>query len=281
MTKGHGYVRLKNYDAFLGGTIEVGYGIIVPVVEDMLVVAREGSYRVVVENGELRAEENINLLRDKEVTLDLADYKPIEDRIGHVTFNISPNGADLYINGVLMNYAESIKLNYGDHVIRVSLTGYEDFAGILSIGEATSTVRISLAEAAEEEDEDSFSDSSSSGNEEGSSSSGNVSNNADGLEDSDSVDSNTTLEEESSEGTQAMGTVEVDRAHRITIQGPEGAEVYLNGVLKGNAPISFEKEIGTHTITLSQEGYTTKSYTVEVKNNGEDITFNFPAMKAE
>ena len=282
VTKGHGYVRLKNYDAFLGGTIEIGYGIIVPVVEDMLVVAREGSYRVVVENGELRAEETINLLRDKEVTLDLAEYKPIEDRVGHVTFNISPIGADLYINGVLMNYAESIKLNYGDHVIRVSLTGYEDFAGILSIGEATSTVRISLAEAAEDE----FSgDSSGSGNESGSSSSsssGSVGNDDNDSEDDDSDSSNTMLEEgESSEGTQAMGTTKVDKDHVISIQGPKGAEVYLNGVLKGTAPIRFEKEIGTHTITLSQTGYTTKSYTVEVKDNGEDITFNFPAMKAE
>ena len=235
--------------------------------------------KIVVENGELQAVENITLLRDKEVTLDLADYKPIEDRVGHVTFNISPIGADLYINGVLVNYAESVKLNYGDHVIRVSLTGYEDFAGILSIGEATSTVRISLAEATEEEE-----DSSGSGNEgdSGSSgSSGSTSNNNDGLEEGDSDNSNTTLEEESSEGTQAMGTTKVDKDHVISIEGPKGAEVYLNGVLKGTAPIHFEKEIGTHTITLSQTGYTTKSYTVEVKDNGEDITFNFPAMKAE
>ena len=279
ITKGHGYVRLKNYDAFLGGTIEVGYGIIIPVVEDMLVVAREGSYRVVVENGDLRAEKDINLSRDKEITLDLDDYKPVEERVGYVNFNISPIGADLYINGVLMNYAEDIKLNYGEHVIRVSLTGYEDFAGILSIGESTSTVRISLAEAAEDVSDISDSDDEDSS---GDDSFGSVSDDEDDFEEEDLDDSNTTLEEdESSEGAQAMGTVEVDRAHRISIQGPEGAEVYLNGIRKGTAPISFEKEIGTHTITLSQTGYVTKSYTVEVKNNGEDITFNFPAMVEE
>ena len=277
ITKGHGYVRLKNYDAFLGGTIEIGYGIIMPVVEDMLVVAREGSYKVVVENGDLRAEKTITLARDKEVTLDLVDYKVVEERVGYVNFNISPIGADLYINGVLMNYAEDIKLNYGEHVIRVSLTGYEDFAGILSIGESTSTVRISLAEETEEdfsdfadsdEDEDSYSESL--GEEE------------DYFEEDGFEDSNTILEEdESTEGTQAMGATEIDGEHQITIQGPEGAEVYLNGILKGTAPLSFDKEIGTHTIILSQTGYTTKSYTVEVRNDGEDITFNFPAMKAE
>lgn len=276
VTKGHGYVRLKNYDAFLGGTIEVGYGIIVPVVEDMLLVAREGSYRVVLENGELQAIKNINLLRDEEVTLDLSDYKPIKERVGYVTFDISPIGADLYINGILMNYAEEVKLNYGDHIIRVSLTGYEDFAGILSIGESTSTVSISLAEMSEEDD----SSESSSG---GSSSSGSV--NHEDNEDSEenvSEDSGTTLEkDESSEGTETMGTTKVDKDHVIKIQGPEGVSVYLNGVLKGTAPLSFEKEIGIHTITLSQEGYVTRSYTVSVTDNGENITFNFPEMAEE
>ncbi len=279
VTKGHGYVRLKNYDAFVGGTIEVGYGIIVPVVEDMLIVAREGSYRVVIENGELQAEKNITLCRDEEVTLDLSDYKPIEERVGYVNFNISPIGADLYINGILMNYAEDIRLNYGDHVIRVSLTGYEDFAGILSIGESTSTVSISLAEIT---DDTSKSTSSSSGSSTSGSSGSVTHEDNDDSEDKASEGSGTTLEkEESSEGTQAMGTTEVDKDHKITIQGPEGAKVYLNGVYKGTAPLSFDKEIGTHTITLSQTGYVTKSYTVEVKDNGEDITFNFPAMVAE
>lgn len=282
VTKGHGYIRLKNYDAFVGGTIEVGYGIIVPVVEDMLLVAREGSYRVVIENGELQAVKNINLFRDEEVTLDLSDYKPAEERVGYVDFNINPIGADLYINGILVNYADPVKLNYGDHVIRVSLTGYEDFTGILSIGESTSTVRISLAEASDS-DKDSSSSSGNSGNSSSDSSQGSSGTVSSGSEDATASEnsSNTTLEEsEPSEGTATMGTTEIDEDHTITIQGPEGAKVYLNGTLKGTAPLTIPKEIGTHTITLSKTGYTTKSYTVEVENNGEDITFNFPDMVA-
>ena len=274
VTKGHGYIRLKNYDAFVGGTIEIGYSMILPVVEDMLIVAREGSYRVFIENGELEATKTIELSRDKEITLDFAGYKPIPERVGYVNFNISPVGADLYINGKLANYAEPVKLNYGDHVIRVALTGYEDFAGILSIGESTSTVRISLAEV-EEESSITASDSNS-GN-----STGTITEEEnDDLESTES--GSTTIEKsESSKGTQAMGMTEIDKDHTITIQGPEGASVYLNGVLKGTAPLSFEKEIGTHTIILSQEGYVTKSYTVEVTDNGEDINFNFPALAEE
>ncbi len=328
VTKGHGYIRLTGEDAFLGGTIEVGYGIIVPVVEDMLIVAREGSYRVILENGELEAIKDIRLLRDEEITLDLSEYKVEEERIGHVDFQIKPIGADLYINGQLVNYAELVELNYGEHVIRVALTGYEDFTGILNIAETTSTVQITLAEAKEDEDEeekDSSSDNTSNGSSNNSSttskedntsssesSEDNTDNNSSntskedkeekeddnsennsekeenedntsssgssGNVSSDDGESDTTLEKTEEENTTTMGTVEIDEEHTITIQSPDGAKVYLNGTLKGTAPITIPKEIGTHTITLSKKGYTTKSYTVEVKNNGEDVTFNFPDM---
>lgn len=290
VTKGHGYIRLENYDPFVGGIIEVGYGIIVPIAEDMLLVAREGSYRVVLENGELQAVKNINLLRDEEITLDLSDYKAPEERVGYVNFDISPIGADLYVNGTLVNYAEPVKLNYGEHVIRVSLTGYQDFTGILNIGESTSTVHISLADGASDESSTSDVDSSGDSSEGNSGSSNSSSDNSSGTSSgsaensdnsADTSDSNTTLEEsEPSEGTASMGTIEIDEDHTITIQGPEGAKVYLNGTLRGTAPVTIPKEIGTHTITLSKKGYTTKSYTVEVENNGEDVTFNFPDMTA-
>ena len=449
VTKGHGYIRLKGEDAFLGGTIEVGYGIIVPVVENMLIVAREGSYRVILENGELEAVKNVRLLRDEEITLDLSEYKVEEERIGHVDFQIRPIGADLYINGKLVNYAELVKLNYGEHVIRVALTGYEDFTGILNIAETTSTVQITLAkvkeeeisdnerdeeeeseennqdeeenddeienssddksnnssssskeeisssnnsnkdkeddknsdansesnadketeneeedtnsennsdEEAENEEEDANSESNSDeeaenkgedtsegnsesssdknetenkdkdtseGNSESSSdkneaenkdkdtsegnsesspdkneaenkdkdtsennsesssekdnSSNNTNSSSSGSVSSGDGESNTTLEKTEEDKT-SMGSVEIEKEHTITIQTPKDAKVYFNGILKGIAPITIPKEIGTHTITLSRSGYTTKSYTVEVKNNGEDVMFNFPEM---
>ncbi len=75
----------------------------------------------------------------------------------------------------------------------------------------------------------------------------------------------------------AANTV-VDEAHTITIAEPMGAAVYLDGTFKGTAPCSFPKSIGTHTITLSMSGYTTKSYTVEIANDYENVEWKFPAM---
>ena len=44
--KGHGYLRLKNDQALIGGWIEVGNTVIREITEDMLLVVPEGSYQV-------------------------------------------------------------------------------------------------------------------------------------------------------------------------------------------------------------------------------------------
>ena len=50
----------------------------------------------------------------------------------------------------------------------------------------------------------------------------------------------------------------------------------------GIAPTNFKKEIGSHEIILRQEGYRTKSYTVEIENEEGDVTFSFsPLIRQE
>ena len=41
---GHGYVRLDNHDTYVGGLVEIGYDVILPVTTDMLIAVREGEY---------------------------------------------------------------------------------------------------------------------------------------------------------------------------------------------------------------------------------------------
>jgi hypothetical protein len=73
-------------------------------------------------------------------------------------------------------------------------------------------------------------------------------------------------------------TKKEDTSHKIYIEAPSGATVYWDGVLKGTVPISFTKTIGNYTVTLSQDGYATKSYPVGITDNGEDVYLNFPSM---
>jgi len=43
----------------------------------------------------------------------------------------------------------------------------------------------------------------------------------------------------------------------------------------GTSPVSFSKIIGNHVITFIKEGYETKSYTIDVINDGKDAYFKF------
>ena len=66
------------------------------------------------------------------------------------------------------------------------------------------------------------------------------------------------------------------------VESPEGAEVFLDGIYVGIAPISFIKpEAGSHVITLSKNGYKTKSYTISVAGDDRDVTLSFSEMIQE
>ena len=66
------------------------------------------------------------------------------------------------------------------------------------------------------------------------------------------------------------------------VDGPSGVKVYIDGDYVGVAPVSFEKpEPGPHTITLSMEGFITKSYTENVADDDNDLTVSFPELMPE
>lgn len=144
VTKGHGYIRIENYDDFIGGYLELGYDVITQVTDNMLFVMREGTYNLVMENGELRGDKRITVKKDKEITVDMGEFRIPPERIGGVEFAITPEGADLYINETKTDYSKPIELNYGEHNIRVSLNGYQDFTGILTVGNAFQPLEIAL-----------------------------------------------------------------------------------------------------------------------------------------
>ncbi|MFW5629317.1 MAG: PEGA domain-containing protein [Acetivibrio ethanolgignens] len=267
ITKGHGYIRLANYDAFLGGTIEVGYGIIMPVTKDMLIAAREGTYKVKMENGELTGTKEVTIKRNEEYTLDMSEFHVDEERVGKAVFMIDPEGAKLYINGIETDYSKKVRLNYGDYEIRVEMEGYTTFQGILTIEEKTPVICVSL----------SIDGADTSGTTDG------VTITPSDTDSSpDSTEGDSSDIEEASESTESsansFGTTLVDEDHVITISAPVGAKLYWNGAYKGVVPVTFAKEIGNHVITFSQTGCLTRSYSCEITDDGSDVTLNFPDM---
>lgn len=245
--KGHGYIRLINYDDFIGGMAEVDNDIMVPIKENMLITVAEGNYRLTLLKNRMAAAKTVVVTTDQEVIVDFSDYKKEVKDIGEVTFYIQPEGAELTLNGTSVDYSAPVTLNYGKYKVRVTLAGYEDYIGILNVEQSSKPIHIVLEEA----------------------------------DSAISVATPTPSSDSSSSTSSDTVTKTIDKKHTITVTAPEGVEVFLDNVYKGLAPCSFTKVIGSHTITLSDTGYVTKSYPVDILDDDKNAKFSFSELEKE
>lgn len=277
--KGHGYIRLLNDAYFVGGWIEVGQAVIKPVTSEMLLPVPEGTYTVRLTNKGYAGQKEIQIQRDKETEIDLSEIDIEEVAIGHIAFQIVPDYAQLYIDGEMTDFTDRVALEYGIHSIRVELAGYETVETNVKIGSEYANLEIQL----DEEQENSSSSSSSSTKSSSSSPSSSVLNTTiNGTVysiNSSSVTpqstSSTFTGSSSTTSASSSSTEVVSDNKKLYVESPAGAEIYLDGNYIGIAPISTNKVTGSHVITISKSGYQTKSYTVSVDNDGNDVTFSF------
>lgn len=244
VTKGHGYIQPTNYKDFLGGVLTLYGEAILPVSEDMLIVVQEGSQQLTMDNGDLTGTTTVEVKRNQVTKVNMAQYQNQVPDTARVTFQIEPEGAELYINGKLTDYSKKVSLKYGNHSVRVTLEGYNDYTGIITIRDSGPVFRISLPQETAESD----SSTSSVGN------SG------------------------SSSGTTAS-TPKTDASHTITVSAPEGAAVYVDGTYKGEVPCSFSKLLGNVTLTLTKKGSQTKSYNIEISDDNLNVNWSFPDLE--
>ncbi len=268
VTRGHGTVKLIDYENFLGDNISIGYEAMQQVAEDMVIKVREGNFNLTVENAEYTATKNITVFRNQETIVSLSDLGPDAAKKGLVSFEISPFGADLFVDGKLSPYAEALELTYGEHDVIVSLDGYTTYEGKLKVDSAGTTIRIRLPEESSNE-EATVTETETAGG------TGNTDTNTgtdNGTENPDNDFPDDDPDNTSNED------YEEDQDHLIYVQNPIGASVYLNGEFQGISPTKFKKLIGTHVLTFIKEGYETTSYTVEVSDDNLDTYFNMPDM---
>ncbi|MGB8455462.1 MAG: PEGA domain-containing protein [Anaerocolumna sp.] len=265
VTKGHGSIRFEDYADFIGGMVYIGNKEILPVISDMSVTIQEGNYKITMEKGSLKGTKHLEVLPFEEAVLNMGEFKLPPVLKGRVKFEIIPDGADLYIDDELADYGKAIDLKYGEHTLKVALGGYTTYSGKLDIEEPAKTVSINLVES---ENAGNNADSENQNTQE------NPANN-----ENSSTKDNSAAEDDTKDGSSENNNPnyeEVKAEENIYIQEPEGANAYFDGQFKGTVPISFPKETGTHYITLIQTGHQTKTYTVEIKDDGEDVKYNFP-----
>ncbi len=271
--RGHGYVRLMNDSYFEGGWIEVGQDIIKKVTEEMLIPVPEGSYHVRLTNRGYAAEEDVEIVRDEETVIDLSEVDVKEVAIGHVEFDIVPDYAQLFIDGVMTDFEERVPLEYGIHHVHVELAGYKSIDSNIRISDKYANIDMVLEEDTEEE-------------ETGTTVKKNNANAAPAnLLDTSSTSSGSTSgtgQAASTSSTASTTAPVISNTRKVYVESPEGAEVFMDGMYVGIVPISFIKPAaGSHTITLSKNGYKTKSYTISVGSDDNDMTLSFSEMISE
>lgn len=244
--KGHGYLRLSNDQALVGGWIEVGNTVIQQITENMLLAVPEGSYQVSLSNGNAKCLKEVTIERDKEVVLDVGDLEIIADKTGKILFSVNPSEATVKIDGEAVDISQEVELTYGIHRISLEAEGYESLTKHIQVGSAYASISFTLEEEDEKETED---------------------------ESESSKDS-----ENSSENSEVENAV---TGNRVYIDAPQDVEVYLDGNYIGISPVNFKKVTGSHTITLRKTGYQAKSYTVYLYDDGQDITYSFTDLEPE
>lgn len=263
ITKGHGYVRLLNQGTYVGGFVEIGKDVIVPVTADMLVAVGEGDYTLRISKNGYSGEKSIRVTKDRELNVDISD---IAIPSGTVTFAVTPEDANevIKVDGEVIANRTYTGL-YGDHELSITADGYDSFRGSFKITETMKTLRVTLQQETTEETTE---DTTEATTQEGQTTA------------SGQTTTQTTATTQGSQTTTAttqsgQTTESAEQGNKITIKIPEGVGVYFDGDYVGIAPVSIRKTAGTHTITLYKAGYLIKSYTIQAEDNGKDDEYSY------
>ncbi len=290
--RGHGYVRLQNDSYFKGGWIEIGQEIIKPVTEEMLIPVPEGDYHIRLTNRGYAAEEDATIERDKEFVLDLSKVDVKEVAIGHVEFTVVPDYAQLFVDGQMTDFEERVPLEYGIHRIHVELAGYKSVDTNIRISDKYANVEIALEREAGEETPTPTPTPSPTVTTDPSVTAAPAAvatNNENEITrltnavptqplDTSSRSTSTALPSQTST-SDSSNTEVISETRKMYVESPEGAEVFVDGIYIGIAPISTIKpDKGSHVITLSKNGCVTKSYTVSVSGDDRDVTLSFSEL---
>lgn len=284
--RGHGYLRLANDSFFIGGFLEVDHSKIYQVSEDMLISVPEGTYEVTISNAGCSGTETVTVAKDEEYEWDVSEWQG-EAKYGVLVFTVSPSGAKVYIDGRRVDTGTEQELTYGIHQMVAVAEGYRTISKYIRVSEEYSNMDIKMewaggaAESGNTVSGNTVSDNqiqTLSGNDVpvGQVSSNDVSGNT---ASGNAVSGNAAASgNASSGGTSSDRTPVSASGYKVTIEGPEGVEVYKDGSYIGLAPVSFPKEEGSYIIILRKNGCQTRSYTITVDDSAKDISYSFSAL---
>lgn len=262
ITKGHGYVRLLNQGTYVGGFVEIGKDVIVPVTTDMLVAVGEGDYTLRINKNGYSGEKSIRVTKDRELNVDISD---VAIPSGTVTFAVTPEDAGevIKVDGEIIANRTYTGL-YGDHELSITAEGYDSFRGSFKITDTMKNLHVTLQQ---ETTEESTEETTEATTQEGQTATTGQTTQTTGITQNPQTTAATTQSGQTTESA--------EQGNKITIKKPEGVGVYFDGDYVGIAPVSIKKTAGTHTITLYKAGYLIKSYTIQAEDDGKDDEYSY------
>lgn len=258
VNKGHGFVRLTDTVNYVGGVIEIGDRLTAVIATDMVIAAPEGKFELTATINGVGGSKEITVIRGQETVVSLGSFEQSVTRYGTIKLNVEPEDAQatLMVDGVETDYSDLMSVSYGKHTFKLMSNNYDTVTKEITVSSVYQTININMD--GEETSQESTSETTETGNE-------------------TTTGSETDDTEEPEETTQT-GTNQGSNNNLICITAPIGAKVYFDGAYVGTSPLTFEKTSGEHTIIFKKDGYVTKSYTIDVSDDTEDVILSFPDM---
>ena len=287
--KGHGYLRLQNEDYFVNGWIDVGDSVIRKITEDMLLVVPEGTHTVTVSHKGSSATQEITFARNEEMAWDLGEVEITVVQKGTVIFTLNPVTAKVSIDGREVNVSKPVEIEYGLHQMLITADGYDTVAQYIRVGEPSANIAVELEKSEESSSEKSSEKSSDKASDDKDDNKekddeddeqttskkyqSKSSEPEDDDEDDDKTDEEEKKDEEKKENEKHY--LSSSEKYKVYIDAPDGVEAYLDGSYVGVTPVSFNKEPGSHVVTLRKSGYQTRSYTLQIDEEEKDVNYSF------
>ena len=285
VTSGHGYVSLSSDTvedhSLVGAWLELDNDVIYKISPNMLLSAPEGDYNLQILGNGAEYQATVNISRNTETVVDTGKVTITKPKEGMVTFEVTPEDAEVYVDGEKMLTGTSQFVGYGYHNLKIMAEGYITQHKYLKVGTAKSVVKIELEPESDDTDSSKSSMSDSSA----------FSLSDDKANKSSASVSVATLPGKSASATSASSaedknktktrTNKVIEGHKIYVDDPSGVELYFDGNYIGVTPVSLPKVSGSHEIILKKDGYKTKSFRVNIDSDETDVNYGFNDLVKE
>ena len=157
VVKGHGTLKLRGEDNLVGGTLQVGKDLGVHIIKGMEVTLPEGEQTVTFTKGTTEVTRKVTVNRNEKTVLDVSDIEIEEIKTGKVLFNVTPENAEVYVDGKLIDNSRLQEYGYGLHKLVASASGYETLTRYFKVAEPQASLPVTLEKSdtkTEEQEED-------------------------------------------------------------------------------------------------------------------------------